>query len=495
MSAFLIILGVPFLGVLLLLAEQSRLMGLTPRTRSRARVGVLLCSVVLGFVGSVVLVDTAAWTVHGIYSSIVMAIVFFVTQSLAGLLMLWAGWCGWRVYRLSDLVGAAAELQQERDSERLRLSALLLMLVPLLLVGSFGIFVAVPLVLWGVAFRSARLGRQSQFLWTLTLAVRQDLPLAEEVELFAEPLWSRQRERYRALANRLRDGRSLGESLELSSGIVSRSVASEIRVAEDTGRLPEVLAELATDMSRSLRRSHADGSVAITILYGWLLLSMFLVVVSFLMYWIVPKYKAIFADFAVELPPLTISVIHASDLFMDNFLLAMPLVGLPTLVAIVVSTIYFVNWGNLNLPLLMRWFPRLDAPALLRTLSHAVRAEHPLPSLVEQMSHRHLRSDIRLRLERIGRALERGEPLWTPLENEGFLRPAESQALAAAQRGGNLPWAMRGLAESMERTNLRRTQFWLEVLKPAVVIGIGVIVGWFVVAMFLPLVQLITALA
>jgi type II secretory pathway component PulF len=495
-SAFLIILGVPLLGLVLLLAEQTRRSGQTPRTRSLARVGVLLCGTAVGLLGGVVLADTAMWIASGVYRSILLAVVSFVTQSVAGLLMLWAGWCAWRVYsfgnRSSDI---DSEPQYERVCEQLRLSAVLLMLVPMLLLGAFGVVLAVPLALWGVAFRTARIGRQAQFLWTLTLAVRQDLPLADEIELFAQPLWSKQREKYRTLANRLRDGRALGESLELSSGILSRATASEIRMAEETGQLPQVLADLATSTTSSLNRSRLDGSVALTVLYGWMLLSMFLVVVTFLMYWIIPKYKAIFEDFAVELPPMTRSVIHASDFFMEHFLLVMPLVGLPILSAIVISIVYFLSWGNLNLPLLMRWFPRLDAPSLLRTLSHAVAADQPLPRLVEEMSQRHLRSDVRLKLERISEALQRGEPLWTSLWNEGLIRRPEADALAAAQRAGNLPWAMRTLADGMDRSSRRRTQFWLEILKPAVVIGVGVTVGWFVIAMFLPLVQLIVALA
>jgi type II secretory pathway component PulF len=384
---------------------------------------------------------------------------------------------------------------EDRASDQLRLSAILLMLVPLLLLGTFGVLVAMPVALVLVAIRITRLGRQTQLLWTLALAVRQNLPLAEEVEVFSEQLWKRQQIRYVHLANRLRDGRSLGEALELSPGILPRPVAAEIRMAEQAGRLPEVLTELAASSSRTLERSRNDNTIALTLLYGWLLLSVLLLVASFIMYWIIPKYKAIFNDFGVDLPPMTISLIETSDMFFANFLLVVPLLGLPMIAAGVIATVYFVSWGDLNLPLLMRWFPRQDAPALLRALSHVVGAGQPLPELVDEMSHRHLRSDIRSRLAQIAEALQRGEPLWNALRDVGFIRPLEAEALAAAQRAGNLPWAMRTLADSIVRSSRRRSLFWLEILKPTVVIGVGLIVCWFVVAMFLPLVQLVMALA
>jgi type II secretory pathway component PulF len=497
LSAFLIILGVPFLGALLYVAEHVRQTGQTPSTRSWGLALVLLSAAALGAAGVLTLLDTVIWIASGEHvRSLALAVVTFVAQTLAGGLMLWAARCAWRVYRLPPLsFEMMADASTERASEQLRLSATLLMLVPLLLLVAFGVLIALPVVLAGVAYRITRLGRQAQLLWTLALAVRQDLPLAEEVEVFAEPLWKRQHNRYVHLADRLRDGRSLGEALELTPGILPRSVAAEVRMAEQAGRLPQVLAELAAAATTALGRSRIDNTVAITLLYGWVLLSMFLVVVSFLMYWIIPKYKDIFNDFGVELPQLTISLIEASDAFFDNFLVVMPMIGLPLIAAGVIAVVYFVSWGDLNLPLLMRWFPRQDAPSLLRTLSHAVSAGQPLPQLVEEMAHRQLRSDMRTRLMRLSEVLQRGEPLWVPLCNEGFIKPLEGEALAAAQRAGNLPWAMRTLAEGMLRSSRRRSLFWLEILKPTVVIGVGLIVGWFVVAMFLPLVKLIVALA
>jgi type II secretory pathway component PulF len=496
-AAFLIILGIPLLGVLLYAAEQMRLTGQTPLARASGRALVLLCAVVLGVGGGLTLLGTFLWIVSGEQTrSLASTLAAFLSQMLTGTLMLWAARCAWRVCRLPPVsFDASADASQERASERLRLSATLLMLVPLLLLGTFGVLIAMPVALALVAIRITRLGRQAQLLWTLALAVRQDLPLADEVEVFAEPLWKRQQSTYIHLANRLRDGRSLGEALELTPGILPRSVAAEIRMAEQAGRLPEVLAELGTAATATLGRSRIESTVAMTLLYGWLLLSMFLVIAGFIMYWIIPKYKDIFDDFGVELPPMTLSLIEASDAFFENFLLVVPMLGLPMIAAGAIATVYFVSWGDLNLPLLMRWFPRQDAAALLRALSHVVAAGFPLPELVGEMSHRHLRSDMRGRLMRIAEALQRGAPLWDALRDEGFVRPVEAEALAAAQRAGNLPWAMRTLADSIVRSSRRRCMLWLEILKPTVVIGVGLIVCWFVVAMFLPLVQLIMALA
>ena len=499
MLAFLLILGVPALGVLLYVAEHSRRTALTPQGRQFARRGVLACGIALGLMSVLLIAYVATFAAtEGLDSSVLVAAFTVLAVLTASLLMLWTAWCAVRVFQIprlpDDLVG---EIRAESASEELRLACAAITLVPLvlLLLGMFGLFIGVVIVFWGVAARTLRLSRESQFLWTLALAVKQNLPLADEVDAFAESLPSRKRGAYYGLSNRLRDGRSLGEALELTSGVLSRPIATELRTAEDSGTLPSVLTDIAARLTSTLSRSQFDSSFAVAILYGWVLLTIEALVIGFVMYWIIPKYKEIFEDFGVELPQITISAINASDLFVGYFYLLISMLEVPILVALALALVYCIGWGNLNYPLLMRWFPRRDAPPLLRSLSHAVETGQPLKEIVEDMAHRHLRSDMRLRLLRISRALELGQPLWDPLCNEGFIRAKETDALAAALRAGNLPWGLRTLADSMEATSQHRAQFWMELVKPALVISISLFVGWFVLAMFLPLVKLIYEIA
>jgi type IV pilus assembly protein PilC len=499
MMAFLLILGVPALGVLLYVAEHSRRYALTPRGREIARGGVLACGIGLGLAGVVLIAYGTIWAIEdGGDSPILVAAFTIVAVLTATVLMLWTARCAVRVFRLpllpSDLAG---EIRAESASEELRLACAAITLVPLLLLvlGMLGLFAGIVIIIWGVVSRSKRMSRESQFLWTLALAVRQNLPLAEEVDAFAEPFRSQTKRAYRSLSNRLRDGRSLGEALEMTDGVLSRPIAGELRTAEDAGTLPRVLADIAARHTTSLSRVRSDSSFAIVLLYGWTLLTIEAAVVGFVMYFIIPKYKEIFEDFGVELPPLTVAAVAASDLFVGYSYLILSGLELPVVAALAVAFVYCIGWGNLNYPLLMRWFPRRDAPPLLRSLSHVVETGQSLADIVEDIAHRHLRADVRQRLLRIGRALKLGQPLWEPLSNEGFIRDKEADALAAAQRAGNLPWALRTLADSMESTSRHRVQLWLEIAKPVLVVTVSLVVGWFVLAMFLPLVSLISDIA
>ena len=60
---------------------------------------------------------------------------------------------------------------------------------------------------------------------------------------------------------------------------------------------------------------------------------------------------------------------------------------------------------------------------------------------------------------------------------------------------GNLPWAMREMADSNRRRFAYRLQAMVQTLFPPAMILLGLIVMFIVVALFLPLVALIRALA
>ncbi|MGE4002930.1 MAG: type II secretion system F family protein, partial [Planctomycetaceae bacterium] len=279
-------------------------------------------------------------------------------------------------------------------------------------------------------------------------------------------------------------------ALELG-GVLPNSTVAEFRAAQAAGTLPQALRNTAATATNSLLHNRLDSSLAVTAVYVWIMLVMVFNVVAFMMYWIIPKFKDIFNDFGVELPRWTVQAISLSDGLVSNMLLVMPLINLPILAGLTAVIVGTVGWGNLNFPLLMRWFPRWDAPGLLRSLSYTVESGRPIPESLEVMAEHARRVDLRERFARMQQATERGEPVWSALAVEGFLRGPEAAALEAAARTGNLHWALRTLADSMQRTTGHRAQFWLEILKPAVVVAVGCLVAFFVIAFFLPLVKLI----
>jgi hypothetical protein len=60
---------------------------------------------------------------------------------------------------------------------------------------------------------------------------------------------------------------------------------------------------------------------------------------------------------------------------------------------------------------------------------------------------------------------------------------------------GNLPWALRDLADRLDRRREQRWAWWFEVLRPWPLIGLGLLAGAFAIGMFYPLVTLLHELS
>jgi type II secretory pathway component PulF len=134
---------------------------------------------------------------------------------------------------------------------------------------------------------------------------------------------------------------------------------------------------------------------------------------------------------------------------------------------------------------------RADSAAILRLLAIAVREGRPIAESSRLLAGYFVQSGPRYKLERAAARMGKGGAWWEALRQVGILRTSESRLLAAAERAGNLPWAMEEMAASMIRRLAYQTRAWVTVLIPVLIMIFGFGVLLVAVAVYAPLVQLI----
>jgi protein transport protein HofC len=230
-----------------------------------------------------------------------------------------------------------------------------------------------------------------------------------------------------------------------------------------------------------------------TMIYLAALLLVLLSVATFIMMFIIPKFKKIFQDFGTELPELTKWIIAVSD-EIEQWLPMIALAAFVGMVWLAWRTRHGTKEGGLLRQLLFS-HARGQAPLVLRILGVVVAGGRPLVGAISTLARHHPSAQVRNHLLFLRNEIERGGEVWDDLADLGFLRPAESHILDAASRAGNLPWALAELAGSIERDVDYRTTYLLEILRPAILIALSVIVGIFAIGMFLPIIKLMNDLA
>jgi type II secretory pathway component PulF len=128
----------------------------------------------------------------------------------------------------------------------------------------------------------------------------------------------------------------------------------------------------------------------------------------------------------------------------------------------------------------------------LRSLGLAVDGGRPLQTALAVLAARHPDRTFRRRIAQVEESVALGVGCWQSLRSVGLLRSGEMALLEAAQRVGNLGWALRGVADSMERRSEQRTRIVVELLRPVGLLTAGTVVAFFVIGMFLPLVKILS---
>ncbi len=347
-----------------------------------------------------------------------------------------------------------------------------------------------------VAVRGVERSRQAATLWLLAIVTKRKLPLVDEVEAFADGVMAVDKRKVAMVAERLRGGASLGESLADVPGLVPEQAALLARVGERTGTIDVALRSEAERLLRSAGPAAASGSSpSLLAMYLVAILLLAATILSGIMIFIIPKFKKIFDDFGSRLPAMTEFVIDASSATASYWYLPFALM-IAAAWALGLSYLLLRAFG-VRLPRLrLPWRgARSSAPVALRALALAAEAGRPLGDGLDPLADDARHPSDRRRFGRLRARHVAGEDVWLALRAGWFVTTNEADLLAAAERAGNLPWALRHVADRLDDRRRLRWAAALEFLQPAVVLAMGLVVAVIVIGLFLPLVQLINDLS
>ncbi|QDU23107.1 type II secretion system F family protein [Urbifossiella limnaea] len=393
----------------------------------------------------------------------------------------------------------------------------LLVGVPVALVGPGVVGVLLLLLLngWALyAFFHHRHGQQDEFLAVLTATAEAGLPLAPAVDAYRAdrrprafapffrwasfvglPLYAYARiwagwkpfdRLLDDLSARLDAGLPLSAALRETPGVAAREVRLAAAVGEAAGGLGAALRSADRE-----RWSAAWLEVAPRVIYPLLVLALVSAITAFLMVFILPKFKKIFEEFGQTLPQFTRTLSEAWDALGDPETLV--LVVLPVLAAAAAVVINpTLRW---HAPLLGGLYRGGVQAEVLRTLGRLLVVGRTVPdALAFLAASDDLPGVARRRLRAAAADVNRGRPLDEALGAAGLLPPHMTALVRSAERVRNLPWALAELGDHLAGRAVRLVRRASLVVSPLLVVLVGAAVGFVALAMFLPLIQLITSL-
>ena len=323
-------------------------------------------------------------------------------------------------------------------------------------------------------------------------AVQHQLPLEPALRAAAEEAPRDEARVLRRLASDIAAGTPPAEALDHVGEALPMGLTAIIQSGAVTGDLPKLLSHYVT-LAR--RGAALRGSLAIAFVYPLLLMVLLAALIILIVSVVVPRMRAIFDDFGSDLPWFTSSLIWISTMFQEYWLIAVG--GFAALLAMLVVVFLRLRrreHGLMRMPLI-DWFARTaEWGRFCGLLSLLIQARQPLPRALRIVAVSVSSPRVQAVGEQLAAGIETGLSPWEASHLHGLPGP-----IRHAFRWFNDPdffiEALDGLAEVYSQQNQRMLRLLPILFEPILLMGICLVMGYVVLAMFVPVIQLLNDLS
>ncbi len=327
----------------------------------------------------------------------------------------------------------------------------------------------------------------------LSALIGSGLPIDEALGALAEGSEGRLRSRLVSLRARVMEGVTLANAMAESPNTFPVLYRATIAAGEASGRLDTVLARLAdyTESREALR-----SKVILALAYPILLTCVALLVVAGLMIWVVPQVIGVFEQAQQALPWATRVLIAVSDA-VERFglwLLLPPFLLVMAGIAVARTPTLRRSWQRavLKAPVIGRLVRAAETARFSRTLALLVSSAVPLLEALNIASQVVGNAVLREALGKASLRVREGQGLARALEETGQFPPVALRLVASGEKSGRLDTMLFDAAAQQERELDTALGVATTVLGPGVILLVGGLVLFIVLAILLPIFSLNT---
>lgn len=291
-------------------------------------------------------------------------------------------------------------------------------------------------------------------------------------------------------------GMPLSEAMGKHERCFDSLYSSMVRAGEAGGVLDRVLRRLATFREKA---AEIRATVRGALIYPTVILVVAIAVVSAVIIFVIPKFQEIFRSFNVSLPPITQVLLDVSSVVVNYWYLVF---GVPVLVFLLHGIWmrkggayrYRVHKLMLKLPVMGGVLRTSLIAAFSRTFGTLIQAGVPHLEGLEIVRDTTGNDVLRGAVEDIRRTVREGEGLARPMGESGVFDDMVVNMVDVGEETGELDNMLLKVADAYETQVDRKIDAMFKLIEPAMLIIIAVLVGFIVVALFMPLLTIMSTL-
>ncbi|MFP4157592.1 MAG: type II secretion system F family protein [Opitutales bacterium] len=299
------------------------------------------------------------------------------------------------------------------------------------------------------------------------------------------------------IADQVKSGNSFSDGLSQHPKIFDRLFINMVKAGEAGGVLDVVLSRLAGFMEKALKTKKKVKSAMV---YPLVVVGVAISIVALLMIVVVPKFEDIFADMlgGAALPGPTRLVIGISNFMQENFLLTLGLIaavffGSKFLLRTKIGSKAF-NWCSINLPKLGDLVRKVNIARITRTFGTLLSSGVPILQSITITKDISGNAFYTNALSRIHDSVRDGESLSAPMERESVFPNMVTSMVDVGEETGELAEMLNRIADNYDEDVDNAVAGITSIIEPVMIVFLAVVVGFIVIALFLPIVEIIQQL-
>ena len=298
------------------------------------------------------------------------------------------------------------------------------------------------------------------------------------------------------LATSIEGGSTFSEALAQHPKTFNKLFVNMVKAGELGGVLEVVLKRLA-EFSEKAQKIKAKVKAALFYPSAVMLVAVGIMVL--LLTFVVPKFKEVFSGMGVKMPGFTLFVLALSDVIKNNILGTLGVIAVLVIIFLLFIKTKFGRrlWDKFQLmmPVFGPVISKVAISRFTRTLGTLISSGVPILQALTIVRETAGNVIIANAVTKIHESVKEGETITAPMEGSGVFPPMVVSMVDVGEQTGAMPEMLLRIADDYDEQVDNAVAAMTSLLEPIMIVFLAVIVGSIVIAMFLPLIAMISNLS
>jgi len=299
----------------------------------------------------------------------------------------------------------------------------------------------------------------------------------------------------RDIREEVEQGTTLSEAMSHHPKAFDGLFVNMVRAGEAGGILDSILVRLADFREKSQKMA---GEIKAALIYPIAVVLIATTIVTGIIIFIVPSFQKMFADMGISLPYITLLLLDISDIIQNKYYYP---IGIGLLIYIIKVLVvrteqgrYYFDYGKMYVPIFGQIIRKSSISRFCRTMGTLIDSGVPLVEALEILRGAAGNEALGRVIDSLAVSVKQGDPLASPLRKAKMFDEMTVSMLEVGDEAGEISPMMIKVADNFDNEVDAMVSGMKALIEPLLIVGLGAIVGFIVVALFLPLVEIMNSI-